>query len=179
MLVYEQIDVSDGVDINNSKECSFCHYWYYLDKDFTYGPYLCDGCDNRMQTSIDFKNIAIVHIKKSAHIIYFLDMTKREAKKLMANSYLTDKKGLLSKILFYFFIIYKVDNTTYYQRNREKLLNRAKDYYQNDKERLREQARNKYRNLSEEDKEKKRQYGKNRYHNMSEEKKQELKEYHK
>ena len=53
-----------------------------------------------------------------------------------------------------------MDNTIQYQTNREKLLNRAKDYYQNDKEGLREQARNKYRNLSEEDKEKKRQYGK-------------------
>ena len=73
----------------------------------------------------------------------------------------------------------KMDNTTYYRRNREKILNRAKDYYENDKERLREQARNKYRNLSEEDKNKKREYGKNRYHNMSEEKKQELKEYQK
>ena len=30
------------------------------------------------------------------------------------------------------------------------ILNRAKDYYENDKERLREQARDKYRNLSEE-----------------------------
>ena len=29
------------------------------------------------------------------------------------------------------------------------ILNRAKDYYENDKERLREQARDKYRNLSE------------------------------
>ena len=45
-----------------------------------------------------------------------------------------------------------MDNTTYYQRNREIMLNRAKDYYENDKERLREQAKNKYRNLSEEDK---------------------------
>ena len=42
-----------------------------------------------------------------------------------------------------------MDNTTYYQKkNREIMLNRAKDYYENDKERLREQARNKYRNLS-------------------------------
>ena len=32
------------------------------------------------------------------------------------------------------------------------ILNRAKDYYENDKERLREQARDKYRNLSEEEK---------------------------
>ena len=59
---------------------------------------------------------------------------------------------------------------TYHQRNRGVILNRAKDYYENDKERLREQARDKYRNLSEE-KNKKREYGNNRYHNMSEEKK--------
>ena len=40
----------------------------------------------------------------------------------------------------------------YYQRNKEVILNRAKDYYENDKERLREKARDKYRNLAEEDK---------------------------
>ena len=43
----------------------------------------------------------------------------------------------------------------YYQKNRDVILNRAKDYYENDKERLRVQARDKYRNLSEEDKNKK------------------------
>ena len=68
---------------------------------------------------------------------------------------------------------------TYYQRNRDVILNRVKDYYENDKERLREQARDKYRNLSEEEKNKKRGYGKNRHRNMSEEKKQRLKEYQK
>ena len=36
------------------------------------------------------------------------------------------------------------------------ILNRAKDYYQNDKKRLREQGRDKYRNLSEQEKNKKR-----------------------
>ena len=56
------------------------------------------------------------------------------------------------------------------QDDRDVILNRAKDYYENDKERLREQARDKYRNLSEEEKNKKREYGRNRYHNMSEEK---------
>ena len=59
------------------------------------------------------------------------------------------------------------------------VLNRAKYYYENDKERLREQARDKYRNLSEEDKSKKREYGKNRYHKMSEVTKQKLTEYQK
>ena len=54
---------------------------------------------------------------------------------------------------------------TYYQKTRDVILNRAKDYYENDKERLREQARDKYRNLSEEEKNEKREYGKNRYLN--------------
>ena len=37
----------------------------------TYGPYLYCGCYNMMRKSTDFKNIAIVHIKKSAYRIYF------------------------------------------------------------------------------------------------------------
>ena len=47
----------------------------FLDKSFTYGPYLCDGCYNIMQKSTDFKNIAIAHVKKSVYRIYFLGMT--------------------------------------------------------------------------------------------------------
>ena len=68
---------------------------------------------------------------------------------------------------------------TYYRKNRDLILNRAKGYYENDKERLRTQARNKYRNLSEEEKNKKREYVKNRHRNMTAEKKQRLKEYQK
>ena len=44
---------------------------------------------------------------------------------------------------------------TYYRRNRDVILNRARGYYENDKERLRKKARDKYKNLSEEEKNKK------------------------
>ena len=44
---------------------------------------------------------------------------------------------------------------TYYQRNRDVILNRAKDYYENHKKRLRVQPRDKYKNLSEEETKKK------------------------
>ena len=57
-----------------------------------------------------------------------------------------------------------MSNKAYYQRNREVILNNAKDYYKNNKQKLREQARNQYRNLLEEEKIKKRECGKNRYH---------------
>ena len=42
-----------------------------------------------------------------------------------------------------------MSGTTYYQRNKEVMLNRANEYYQNNKEGLREKAKNKYRELSE------------------------------
>ena len=48
------------------------------------------------------------------------------------------------------------------KKNRDVILNRGKDYYENDKERLRKQARDKYKNLSEEEKNEKRKYGKTR-----------------
>ena len=36
-----------------------------------------------------------------------------------------------------------MSNTTYYQRSKDVILERAKDYYESDKERLREKARDK------------------------------------
>ena len=95
-----------------------------------------------MQKCNKFKNIAIIYIKESVYKIRFLFMSKRETRKLMTNSNLIDKKDILK----FFFHYIKMDNTTYYQRNRKIMLNRAKDYHENDKERLKEQARNMYRN---------------------------------
>ena len=85
MLKYK-VDISEGFDVNKtnkSKECMFCHYWYFLYKNFSYGPYTGDGCYDIVQRSTGFKNIAAVHIKKNAYRIYFQYMSKHKAKKIM------------------------------------------------------------------------------------------------
>ena len=67
MIEYKRIDISEKIDVdktNKSKECMLCHHWYFLHKMFRHGPYLCDDCYNFSQISRDFRNIAIVHIKK-------------------------------------------------------------------------------------------------------------------
>ena len=104
MLEYERIDISDGIDVdktNKSKECMLCYYWYFLHNNFSYGPYLCDGCYNVTQKSIDFKNIDIVYFKRNSYRIHFWYMSKnnrkrkRKATSLMTNSNLINKKGIL------------------------------------------------------------------------------------
>ena len=67
MLAYERIDISDGIDVNESNKSNKCmlrHYQYFLDKNFSYGSYLCDGCYNMTQKCNERKNIAIIRIKK-------------------------------------------------------------------------------------------------------------------
>ena len=46
-----------------------------------------------VQRSTDFKDIAIVHIKKSAYRIYFQHMSKHKAKKIMNKFDLVGKMG--------------------------------------------------------------------------------------
>ena len=58
------------------------------------------------------------------------------------------KEVFIKKFLLYIKMV-EITNLTYYW---DVILNRAKDYYENNKERLRLQARDKYRNLSEEEK---------------------------
>ena len=157
MLEYDRIDIVEGIDVNKtskSKECDICHYWYFKDIGFRYEPYLCNGCHNLIQKAMSFNNAAIVYVKGSTYRIYFWYMSKNDAINIMKNSNLVDKMGVLSIC----FIIYKKMSKcnsvelTYYQINRNVILNRAKDYYDNNKERLRQQARDKYRNLFEEEK---------------------------
>ena len=53
----------------------------------------------------------------------------------------------------------KIADLTYYQKNKDLILNKAKDFYKNNKDRRREQVRDKYRSLSGEEKIKKENMG--------------------
>ena len=124
---------------------------------------------------MSFNYVAIVSDKRSDYSIHFWYISKADAINIMKNSNLNEKSGSLQIFLLYI----KMGETTYCQRNREIILNRAKEYYENNKEVLAKKAKNKYRELSNEKKNVKREYGRNRYKNMSEEDKEKLKEYQK
>ena len=91
-----------------------------------------------MQKAMSFNDDAVVYVKGSAYRIHFWYMSKDNAISIMNNSNLSDKKSVL-----WFFLLYikKMSDSTYYQRNRDLILNRAKDCYENDKERIKKQAR--------------------------------------
>ena len=94
MLEYDRIDISEGIDINKtnaSKECDICHYWYLLDKNVNYKPYLCNGCQDSMQKTMNFNDVVIVSIKENYYRIHFWYMSKDGAISIMKNSSLNEK----------------------------------------------------------------------------------------
>ena len=98
MLEYKRIDISEGIDVNQtnlSKKCGICHYWCFKDIDFKHEPYLCNGCHNLMQKAMGFNNIAIACIKGSTYRIHFWYVSKNDAINIMTGSNLVDKRGVL------------------------------------------------------------------------------------
>ena len=42
------------------KKCSLCKFYYFLDKNFNYGQYLCNSCYDMSLKAISMKKLAIV-----------------------------------------------------------------------------------------------------------------------
>ena len=102
---------------------------------------------------MSFDSVAIVYIKGSAYRIHLWYMSKDDAINIIDGSSLIDERSVLYIYIFLLRIkMRECVDFTYYQRNRDVILNRARDYYENDKERLREQAKDKYINFSEKEK---------------------------
>ena len=98
MIEYDRIDLDEGIDVNktsNSLECWLCHFWYFLDKNFNYQKYYCDGCNDMSMKAISIKNLANVYYKGNVYRIHFWNMSKGDATNIMHNSNLIDKKGVL------------------------------------------------------------------------------------
>ena len=98
MLEYDRIDLSEGIDVNktsNPRECSFCHYYYFLDIDFNYQKYLCDGCHDMSMKAISMQNLAIVYHGKNVYHVNLVFMSKNDAFNLIKNSNVINKEGVL------------------------------------------------------------------------------------
>ena len=68
MLHYNIIDFSEGININKtseSKECDVFHYWYFLNKGFTFQPNVCNRCYDLLMMSVNHNDIAIFNIEGS------------------------------------------------------------------------------------------------------------------
>ena len=79
MLEYDRIDLSEGINIKKCKEtsrkCSLCKFYYFLDKNSSYGPYLCNGYYDMSLKAISMQNLAIINHNGNAYRVNFAFMS--------------------------------------------------------------------------------------------------------
>ena len=99
MLEYDRIDISEGIDIKKCKETSkernLCKFYYFLDKNFNYGPYLCDGCYDMFMKAVSIKNLAIINHSGNHYRVNFALMSKKDAYNLIETAVIMGEKGTL------------------------------------------------------------------------------------
>ena len=93
MLYYNNVDVSEGIDIysNKSKECVICYYWYFKDIGKKYEPYVCNECHGILMILYELENIAILDAKGIDYRYALWNMARNNATNSLNNSELDDK----------------------------------------------------------------------------------------
>ena len=96
MLECNRIDISEGIYINKCEEisakCSLRKFYYFLDKNFSYGPFLCNGC---YDMSLSMQNLTIINHNGNHYRVNFAFISKKDAYNLIKNAKIIDKKGTL------------------------------------------------------------------------------------
>ena len=99
MLEYDRTNISEGIDIKKckgtSRECNLFKFYYFLDKIFSYGPYLCNDFYDMSLKAISMQNLAIINHNGGHYRANFAFMSKKDAFNLIKNGIIIDKKGTL------------------------------------------------------------------------------------
>ena len=94
MLQYENIDASEGIDINKtsfSKECMLCHYKFFKDVGFKFEEHVCNGCHDFLTMAYSLENMATLSAKGATFRCIWWGISKYEGLKRLNNSVLEDK----------------------------------------------------------------------------------------
>ena len=78
-----------------STECSLCKFYYFLDKNFSYEPYLCNGCYDMSLKVISMQNLTIINHNGNHYCVNFAFISKKDVFNLIKNVIIIDKKGTL------------------------------------------------------------------------------------
>ena len=97
MLQYQEIDVSQGIEINKtsaSKQCELYHHWFFKDIGFRIEEYVCNKCHDLLTMAYCLKNIAILNAKGATFRCILMGISKNEGLKKLNNS-VTYDRGVL------------------------------------------------------------------------------------
>ena len=97
MLRYQNIDISEGIDVNKtnaSKKCEVCHYWFFKDIGFKFEEHVCNKCHDLLTIAYSLKDIAMLNAKGATFRWFLMGINKNEGLKRLNSSVTYDRRVL-------------------------------------------------------------------------------------
>ena len=89
MLQYQKINISEGIDVNKtsaSKECEFCHDWFFKDIRFKFEEHVSNKCHDLLTIAYSLKDIAILNAEGATFKCILMGNSKNEGLKRLNNA---------------------------------------------------------------------------------------------
>ena len=98
-MQYEKITDDEGIDhsrdINTSRFCDVCKFCFFLNKNFNYEDYACNGCHNLLMMAFSLDNIAILSVGDAYYRCILMGIGRTEALRRLNNANNLGKRGVI------------------------------------------------------------------------------------
>ena len=96
---YERITDDEGIDhnknSNTSRFCDVCGFWFFVNKNFNYEDYACNGCHNLLMMAFSLDNIAVLNVGNVFYRCILMGISKNEGLKRLNNASNLGKRGIV------------------------------------------------------------------------------------
>ena len=98
-MQYERITDDEGIDhnknSNTSRFCDVCGFWFFVNKNFNYEDYACNGCHNLLMMAFSLDNIAVLNVDNLFYRCILMGISKNEGLKRLNNASNLGKRGIV------------------------------------------------------------------------------------
>ena len=96
---YEKITNDEGIDhsrnISTSRFCDVCKFWFFVDRNFNYEDYACNGCHNILMMTYSIGNIVILPVNDVSFCCILQGISRNEALRRLKNANNLSKRGVV------------------------------------------------------------------------------------
>ena len=89
-MQYERITDDEGIDhyknSNTSRFCDVCGFWFFVNENFNYEDYACNGCHNLLMMAFSLDNIAVLNIDNLFYRWILMGISKNKGLKRLNNA---------------------------------------------------------------------------------------------
>ena len=77
------------------RDIVYANFIIFLEKNFSYGPFLCNGCYDMSLKAVSMQNLTIINHNVNHYRVNFAFISKKDAYNVIKNATIIDKKGTL------------------------------------------------------------------------------------